>query len=137
MLVGGSGLFIKALIEGIDDLPGDEEVRQKWNDLFRTKGIEVIQQELARKDPEYAKIVDQSNPVRLIRALEIIELTGQKYSVLRRGKKKVNTFQTHYFIVNHEREKLYRHINQRVDCMIQRVLKKKQGIYFATAIIKR
>ncbi len=125
VLVGGSGLFIKALIEGIDDLPGDEEVRQKWNDLFRTKGIEVIQQELARKDPEYAKIVDQSNPVRLIRALEIIELTGQKYSVLRRGKKKVNTFQTHYFIVNHEREKLYRHINQRVDCMIQQGLEEE------------
>jgi len=65
VLVGGSGLFIKALIEGIDDLPGNEEVRQKWNDLFKTKGIEVLQQELALKDPQFAKIVDQNNPVRL------------------------------------------------------------------------
>lgn len=130
ILVGGSGLFIKALIEGIDDLPGDKEIREKWNDLFRTKGIEVIQQELATKDPEYAKIVDQSNPVRLIRALEIIELTGQKYSVLRRGKKKVNAFQSHYFIVNHEREKLYRHINQRVDDMIQNGLEEEaRGLF--------
>lgn len=125
VLVGGSGLFIKALVEGIDELPGDDKVREKWNTLFQNEGIEVIQKELAQKDPEYYEFVDQSNPIRLIRALEVIELTGKTYSSLRRGKKKENAFETHYFIVNHERETLYERINQRVDIMIQNGLEEE------------
>lgn len=131
ILVGGSGLFIKALIEGIDDLPGNPEIREKWNNLFQQHGIAYLQQELSQKDPEYYEKVDQNNPVRLIRALEVIELTGKKYSSLRLGTKKVNAFESHYFVVNHPREKLYERINKRVDLMLQQGLEEEAQQLFS------
>jgi len=130
ILVGGSGLFIKSLVEGIDDLPGNEAVRKKWNTRFEEDGLSVLQQELAMKDPEYFATVDKNNPVRLIRALEVIELTGQKYSSLRLGKKKSNAFETNYFIVNHDREKLYERINRRVELMMEKGLEEEARSLF-------
>ena len=125
ILVGGSGLFIRALIDGIDELPGDEEVRAKWNALFKNEGIEILQEKLAQQDPEYFEEVDRNNPIRLVRALEVIELTGTTYSSLRRGRKKQNPFKTHYFVVNHTREILYERINRRVDIMMEHGLEKE------------
>lgn len=125
ILVGGSGLFIKALIDGIDDLPGDDAIRSKWNAVYEKEGLSPLQMELEEKDPVYFNEVDKNNALRLIRALEVIELTGQTFSSVRKGEKKRNSFQTHYFMVNHNREKLYERINYRVDLMMKNGLEEE------------
>lgn len=120
ILVGGSGMFIKALIEGTDELPHDKSVQEKWNQLHTSKGLSSLQEELKSKDPIYFNNkVDQHNPVRLIRALEIIELTGKKLSDLTTGKAKERPFETDYYVLNHPREVLYNRINLRVDMMFE------------------
>lgn len=125
ILVGGSGLFIKSLIEGIDDIPGDDDVRMKWNAIYAEKGIRYLQEELCSKDPTYFEKVDQNNPVRLIRALEVIDITGMPYSLSRQGKLQQNEYITHYYIVNHPREILYERINERVQQMFDKGLEKE------------
>lgn len=119
ILVGGSGMFINALIYGTDQLPHEPKVREFWNTEFEQRGIEFLQEKLKSADPEFFAEVDKANPVRLIRALEIIEITGQPYSTLRKQNKKVPRFNTHYFVIDHPREELYNRINQRVDNMIE------------------
>lgn len=131
VLVGGSGLFIKALIDGIDDLPGDPLIRSKWSNLFEAEGLIPLQNALKEKDPEYYRQVDKGNAIRLIRALEVIEITGKEYSLLRKGTKKINPFQSHYYIVNHDRELLYNRINQRVDEMIAQGLEEEARSLFS------
>ncbi len=131
ILVGGSGLFIKSLIEGIDDIPGDDDVRMKWNAIYAEKGIRYLQEELCSKDPIYFEKVDQNNPVRLIRALEVIDITGMPYSLSRQGKLQQNEYTTHYYIVNHPREILYERINERVQKMFDKGLEKEARNLFS------
>ncbi|PHR46689.1 MAG: tRNA (adenosine(37)-N6)-dimethylallyltransferase MiaA [Fluviicola sp.] len=117
ILVGGSGMFIDAIVFGTDKIPHSKEVRKKWNGIFEKQGLPYLQHQLSTKDPEYYAQVDTKNPVRLIRALEVIELTNQKYSDLRQNKVQ-RGFTTHYFVIEHPRELLYDRINMRVDEMI-------------------
>lgn len=118
ILVGGSGMFIQALLEGTDELPHDKKIQEKWNNLFSEKGLQFLQEELKTKDPLAYQSIDIQNPVRLIRALEIIELTNNLYSKLLTGQKKERPFTPHYFVIDHPREVLYNRINQRVDEMV-------------------
>lgn len=131
ILVGGSGLFIKALVEGIDDIPGDEDVRSKWNGIYAEKGIRHLQEELLSKDPVYFEQVDQQNSVRLIRALEVIDITGKPYSQSRQGKLQQNYYSTYYYIVNHPREILYERINERVQQMFEKGLEQEARNLFS------
>jgi tRNA dimethylallyltransferase len=119
ILVGGSGMFINALIYGTDQLPHSLEVRTYWNDKFEKNGIQFLQEELKSVDPEYFEEVDIHNPVRLIRALEIHQITGQPYSSLRKQVSKKPRFETHYFVIDYPREELYNRINQRVNIMME------------------
>ncbi len=120
VLVGGSGLFIKAVTEGFDALPvASEAVRKKWQKALEEKGIAYLQAELQRLDPEYAKDVDLSNPQRLIRALEVIDSSGEKFSDLRRGAKKQRSFEITQILLEPERQTLYERIDERVDQMMQ------------------
>lgn len=119
ILVGGSGMFISALIHGIDEFPHDKELRQQLNDRLAAEGLEILQKELATKDATYYAEMDAHNPVRVIRALEIIELTGQKYSEQRIGKQWQRNFSTEMFVLNHDRQILYDRINQRVHQMME------------------
>ena len=85
VVVGGSGLYLRTLCEGMDDLPEtDPKLRNKYNLLFQVEGLEALQNLLSEKDPEYFSVVDIKNPHRLIRALEVIEQTGSTYSSLRK-----------------------------------------------------
>ncbi len=119
ILVGGSGLYIQAVCEGIDELPEtDAAIRTKWKTIFEEKGISFLADELKNKDPDYYKLVDIKNKHRLIRALEIIEQTGKTFSSFRKAVKKIRSFQTIKFSLDIEREILYKRINQRVDRMI-------------------
>ena len=125
ILVGGSGLYIKAVLEGFDDLPGDAEVRNKWNEIHLQQGISALQVALKDKDSVAHDAMDNSNPHRLIRALEVIEITGQKFSDLKSKTKKERPFETKYFSLNPNRDDLYAHINNRVDSMIESGLERE------------
>lgn len=123
ILSGGSGLFIKAVCEGLDQFPDvAPTIREELNDAFKTKGIEFLQTELKNTDPEYYKIVDLQNPVRLIRALEVYRASGKPFSSFRNQKPKDRFFQSHCFYLNPERALLYEKINQRVDQMLSQGL---------------
>jgi tRNA dimethylallyltransferase len=72
VLVGGSALFADALLLGLDPLPHDAVVQAKWQSIFDQEGLEALQKALLRQDPDFYQEVDIMNPLRLIRALEII-----------------------------------------------------------------
>jgi tRNA dimethylallyltransferase len=118
IVVGGSGLFIDALCDGLDPLPSNSEIQKKWQDFFEKKGLEQLQDELKKADPEFYEQVDKQNPHRIIRALEILTLTGKKMSDVRKNKKAIRPFEIHRFVITLPREKLYERINQRVLEMI-------------------
>lgn len=126
ILVGGSGLYADSILYGIDDFPEiPSNIRNKIISEYESGGIEVIQNKLKRLDTKYYEEVDLSNSARIIRALEIIEFTGNKFSSLRTNKKKNRIFQSHVIVVECEREKLYTRINNRVDKMIKEGLEKE------------
>lgn len=117
--VGGSGLYVDALINGFDDLPHSIEVRGKLNEINKTEGINCLQEKLLQVDPEYYNYVDIHNPRRVIRALEVIEITGKKFSELR----KQETDKVEYNVIKlgltARREFIYNRINARVDLMVE------------------
>ncbi len=118
--VGGSGLYVQALCEGMDDLPKvDEALRERLNERLRTEGVEALAEELRRLDPEYHAAVDRRNPARVLRALEVCLQTGQPYSQLRRGIRQTRPFGVVKIGVDMPREELYRRIDLRVDRMME------------------
>ncbi len=120
IVVGGSGLYIDALCYGIDDLPdADETLRNKIKQRFAKEGIEYLQKEVERLDPEFFKIVDQNNHKRLQRALEVCLATGKTYSSQRSNQRKSRPFKIRKLVLNMERELLYDRINKRVDIMME------------------
>ena len=120
VLVGGSGLYANSVIYGIDDFPDiPVKIRNKIIQEYESKGIKSLQNRLKLLDSKYCEEVDLNNKNRLIRAIEIIEYTGQKFSDLRTNKKKYRNFKTHIIVIECEREILYERINQRVNKMIK------------------
>ena len=120
ILVGGSGLYADSIMFGIDDFPDVPlDIRNNIIADFKSGGIEIIQNKLKKLDPEYYEEVDLSNFNRIIRALEVIELTGKKFSSQRTKKEKQRVFRSHVLIIESDREKLYKRINNRVDIMIK------------------
>ena len=126
ILVGGSGLYADSIMFGIDDFP-DVPLDMRNNIIanFKSRGIESIQNKLKKLDPEYYEEVDLSNFNRIIRALEVIELTGKKFSSQRTKKEKQRVFKSHVLIIESDREKLYKRINNRVDIMIKEGLEEE------------
>lgn len=120
VMVGGSGLYINAVCNGLDDMPEiDLDIRERLNQQFANDGIEAIREQLATLDPEYYAKVDQSNPQRMIRGLEVVLSTGQKLSSFLTSNKKERPFNIVKIGLNTDREKLYNQINHRVDIMMQ------------------
>ncbi len=117
VLVGGSALFADALLLGLDSLPHNKSVQAKWNTYFENHGLRALQEQLKSIDPKYYEQIDQMNPMRLIRALEIGELTGKSNLELRTGERKDPPYIKRYFI-DWPRAELYQRINERVDTMI-------------------
>jgi tRNA dimethylallyltransferase len=119
VMVGGSGLYIDAVCKGIDDLPTiDQKVREKWARLFVEKGIEFLQQKVQETDPAYFRDADQNNPKRLLKALEVFEMTGKPYSTFLKHEAKSRPFNMLKIGLEIQREKLYDQINQRVMQMV-------------------
>jgi tRNA dimethylallyltransferase len=122
VLVGGSNMYIDALIDGLDDIPSDLSLKKELNSILEKNGIDVFLDELKEKDPETFKTIDKNNPHRILRAIEAIRLSGQKFSELKSGNKQQNKFNTFRFALQWERSVLYDRINQRVDLMMDQGL---------------
>ncbi len=119
VLVGGSGLYVNALHNGLDELPAiDLNIRSALNERFLAEGLNGIKTELQALDPEYFAQVDQFNTQRLIRGLEFVLSTGKKLSSFQSNSKKVRPFNIVKIGLNKAREELYGQINKRVDQMM-------------------
>ena len=120
--VGGSGLYINGLCYGIDDIPSDLKIREELKIRWQTEGLEALQKELAEQDSEYFEIADVKNPRRVLRALEVIQISGKTYTSFRTKTKKQRNFKTVWIGLEQEIEILYERINLRVDQMIKKGL---------------
>ena len=119
LMTGGSGLFADAITQGFDDMPNiPNEIREKIIQEYTEKGLDWLQAQVRTADPEYFDQVDQQNPQRLMRALEVILGTGKKFSSFRVKNKAERPFQILKIGLNRDREELYRRIDQRMDRMI-------------------
>ncbi len=123
ILAGGSGLYIQAVCEGLDEFPEvPENIQQDLEKLFANEGIGALQAELKKRDPLYFEQVDQQNPRRLLRALAVCRASGRAFSDFRRQQTVARAFHPVYFLLEMEREQLYNRINQKVDSMMEQGL---------------
>ncbi len=123
VMVGGSGLYIDAVCNGIDDLPSiPGDVRKKYENLYESKGLDYIVQLVKENDPTYAEKADLKNHKRLLKALEIYEITGKPYSTFLKNEPKKRFFDSLFIILDLPRNQLYDRINQRVDLMVEQGL---------------
>jgi tRNA dimethylallyltransferase len=131
ILTGGSGLFLKALCEGLDAFPPvPEDIRSHLEELYSEKGLDVLREILADADPVYFGEVDLNNPSRLIRAISVCIATGQPYSSFRKKKAQTRPFYPVYLELAWKRDELYHRINQRVDQMIaEGLLREARELY--------
>ena len=119
IMTGGSGLFADAVENGLDEMPEvASEIRQEIIREYEVKGLSYLQKEVAAYDPEYFEKVDQKNPQRLMRALEIWRGTGKKFSSFRIKSKKERPFKIIKVGLERNREELYSRIDLRMDQMI-------------------
>jgi tRNA dimethylallyltransferase len=120
VVVGGSGLYLLAALEGLDEVPPTPpEVRAHWEDVFAAEGLQGLQRRVAERDPDYWATVDQKNPRRLLRALEVMEQTGSTYSELRRGRAGDRPFAVAYHRLVPDRTALRQRIERRVVAMAE------------------
>ncbi len=123
VMVGGTGLYIKAFTEGMDEVPAvDEALRQQIIAGYEEHGIEWLQQQVEEKDPVYFANGEIKNPQRLMRALEVKLSTGKSITGYQRQQKKERTFNIVKIALELPRETLYQHINRRMDIMVEQGL---------------
>ncbi|WP_343486099.1 tRNA (adenosine(37)-N6)-dimethylallyltransferase MiaA [Allomuricauda sp. d1] len=131
IMVGGSGLYVDAVVDGLDDFPEvDAEIRIALNTKLKEEGLQALQKELKIADPQYYQKVDSENPHRLIRALEICRGTGRPYSTFLGSEKASRPFKTVYLGITADRDVIYGRINKRVDQMIENgLLEEAKNLY--------
>lgn len=120
IMVGGSGLYVDAVLKGLDYFPEvSPDIRKNLTEKLTTLGIEALQQQLQKLDPETYNTIAIDNPHRLTRALEICIGTGQTYASFKNKSKEPRNFKAIKIGLNADREIIYNRINQRVDLMIE------------------
>jgi tRNA dimethylallyltransferase len=120
-LVGGTGLFIDAVVNGLDEFPAVDEITKVFvRSEYSKNGVLWLQEEIQKRDPVYFQIADVNNPQRLMRALEICIVAGRPYSDFRKGNKKERNFSVIKIFINEQREKLYGKINERTLLMMEK-----------------
>ena len=131
IMTGGSGLFIDAVCNGIDAMPDVKpEIREKVEKLYKDEGLHGMQEAVQRLDPEYYAIVDQQNPRRLQRALEVCYQTGQPFSSFRIGNAVQRDFDIKKYAILWDRQQLIERIDKRVDMMMkQGLLEEAKTLY--------
>jgi tRNA dimethylallyltransferase len=121
---GGSGLYVRALCEGLDEMPEIAPgIREALIARLENEGLEALSQQLQELDPAYAQQVDLQNPQRVMRALEVCLSSGQPYSSFRtKTSQKARNFKTIKIGLTRDREELYQRIDHRMDLMLQQGL---------------
>jgi tRNA dimethylallyltransferase len=120
LISGGSGMYIDAVCDGIDDIPDvDPTIRQKYITKYTEEGIEGLRSALKLLDPGHYARVDLKNHMRLLRALEICETAGRPYSTFLKKQKRVRDFAIIKIGLERARNDLYSRINKRVDDMVK------------------
>ncbi|WP_262510933.1 tRNA (adenosine(37)-N6)-dimethylallyltransferase MiaA [Niabella yanshanensis] len=120
VVTGGTGLYIKALTEGLDAIPEvATHIRTQVVSAYEAKGISWLQEQLRQHDPFFSKTGEMQNPQRMMRALEVILGTGQSITSFRNSAKQPRPFETILIGLELSRETLYERINLRVDGMMQ------------------
>lgn len=126
IMTGGTGLFVKAVLHGLDDMPAaPEEIRRGLMEQLNSGDLEGLQQMLKEKDPETYVTIDISNSQRVVRALEVCISTGIPFSSFKKKSSKTNNFNVIKIGLERPREELYDRINQRVDLMLESGLVKE------------
>ncbi|NCU02998.1 MAG: tRNA (adenosine(37)-N6)-dimethylallyltransferase MiaA [Chitinophagaceae bacterium] len=119
VMVGGTGLYIKAFCEGMDEIPAVEDnLRNELQQQYNALGLEWLQQQLKQHDPLFAAQGEMQNPQRMLRALEVVRSTGASILSFRKGEKQQRSFQIIKTGLDLPREELYNRINERVDIMM-------------------
>ena len=121
IIVGGTGFYIQAVLKNVDFSEGaaDEEYREKLADFTKNHGSEALHKRLEDTDPEAAEAIPAGNVKRVIRALEFYHVTGMKISDHNKSQsEKPSAFDHRFFVLNDERELLYKRIDERVDRMM-------------------
>ena len=119
VMTGGSMLYADAVCKGLDDLPNvPAAIREQVQQAYETQGLEWLQNEVQRLDPDYWAIVDQQNPARLAHCVELCLATGKPYSSLRTNTVKERPFRIIKIALDRPRAQLYERINRRVEQMI-------------------
>ena len=131
VLTGGSGLFIDAVCNGIDEMPDVQpEIRNKVEKLLQEGGINALSKEVQRLDPEYFAIVDKQNPRRLQRALEVCYQTGKTFTSFRQGNAAKRDFDIAKYALLWDRQELIERIDRRVDLMMEQgLLEEAKSLY--------
>ena len=124
IMVGGSMMYIDAVCKGLDDIPEvPEQIRTQVRKAYKDKGLEWLQQEVRRLDPQYWQQVDQQNPQRLMHCIEVCLASGKTFSEFRvsgfGNRESDNPFDIEYIMIERPREELYQRINLRVHKMIE------------------
>lgn len=125
ILVGGTGFYIQALLYDINFTENDEDAafRHSLEELAKREGPEALYERLRAVDPESCESIHAHNVKRVIRAIEFYEKTGKKISAHNREQRQNNSpYQYAYFVLNDEREAVYRRIDERVDLMMKKGL---------------
>lgn len=131
ILCGGSGLYIKAVCEGLDEIPQvPDEIRETLKHEYSQNGIGWLQDKMKKIDPEYFQQIDQQNPQRLMRALEIKLGTGQSISSFRKEQKLKHDFNIIKIGLELPRPELYTRIDERMETMIGQGLFQEADFFF-------
>jgi tRNA dimethylallyltransferase len=123
VMVGGTGLYIKAFCEGLDEIPEvPEHIHNEIKEQYRQHGLEWLQREVAGADPGFYEVGEIQNPQRLMRALEVARATGRSILEFRKGEKAKRDFKVIKYALELPKEELHRNIHARVDQMMERGL---------------
>ena len=132
IVVGGSGLYVKALVDGFSsEIESDDRIRLSLKSRLDTEGAESLYQQLLKVDPETAQKIHPNNTQRVMRALEVYLITGKPFSAIRQVESEPANFSPVFIGLNWNRESLYENINLRVDKMID------EGLIPEVAVLKR
>ncbi len=123
IMTGGSGLYVRAVLEGMDEMPdADPNVREALTRQYEEAGLQPLLDKLQELDPLYFAQVDKDNPQRIIRAVEVCVSSGMPYSSFRRSEKQQRPFNSIRIGLTRDRAELYSRIDQRMDQMLQQGL---------------
>ncbi|HSL92364.1 MAG TPA: tRNA (adenosine(37)-N6)-dimethylallyltransferase MiaA, partial [Candidatus Limnocylindrales bacterium] len=123
LVAGGTGLYVRALLRGLDDLPSDAGIRARLTRRWEEEGGEALFAELRSIDRRSAEVIHLSDRIRVLRALEVAAISGTPPSRLKgRWKKPVGKFRTLFIGISVDRDEMYRRIDARVDAMFRKGL---------------